>query len=128
MKNTEIERILKQGSVRQKRKLYITDIALCNVDLNNIKFTYIDGEMDIKGTPLLTVKESDLLWSSIKDPKDVEYYNELRKWNQAFLLFKEKLTIVNVKLLAVMLHLSKEFDWFNANSNNAKLIKHLLDI
>ena len=32
MKRTDIERIIKQGSVRQKIKLYMTDIALVNVE------------------------------------------------------------------------------------------------
>jgi hypothetical protein len=85
MKRTDIERILKQGSVRQKIKLYMTDIALVNVDWNNLNYEIKGKELNIKGTKLLSEKERELLWSSIKDPKDVKYYNDLRTWNGAFL-------------------------------------------
>ena len=38
MKRTDIERILKQGSVKQKIKLYMTDIALVNVNWDNLDY------------------------------------------------------------------------------------------
>lgn len=101
MKRTDIERILKQGSVRQKTKLYMTDIALVNVDWNNLDYEIKGKELNIKGTKLLSDKERDLLWSSIKDPKDVKYYNELRTYNRAFLIFKDRFSIDLMKLQAI---------------------------
>lgn len=101
MKRTDIERILKQGSVKQKIKLYMTDIALLNVDFNNLDYEIKGKEFNIKGSKLLSKREKDLLWSSIKEPKDVEYYNELRTWNGAFLMFKEKLSIDLLKLQSI---------------------------
>ena len=89
MKRTDIERILKQGSVKQKIKLYMTDIALGNIDWGHFNIEFDNKELNIKGTKLLTNKESDLLWSSIKDPKDIKYYEDLRLWNKAFLMFKD---------------------------------------
>ena len=100
MKRTDIERILKQGSVRQKIKLYMTDIALLNVDFNNLDYEIKGEDFNIKGSKLLSKKEHELLWSSIKEPKDVEYYNELRTWNGAFLMFKERLSIDLMRLEA----------------------------
>lgn len=101
MKRTDIERIIKGGSVRQKIKLYMTDIALVNVDWNNLDYEIKGKELNIKGTNLLSEKERELLWSSIKDPKDVKYYNDLRTWNGAFLMFKEKFSIDLMKLQAI---------------------------
>lgn len=101
MKRTDIERIIKGGSVRQKIKLYMTDIALVNVDWNNLDYEIKGKELNIKGTKLLSEKERELLWSSIKDPKDIKYYNDLRTWNGAFLIFKEKFSTDLMKLQAI---------------------------
>ncbi len=101
MKRTDIERILKQGSVKQKIKLYMTDIALLNVDFNNLDYEIKGEDFNIKGSKLLSKKERDLLWSSIKEPKDIEYYNELRTWNGAFLMFKDRLSIDLMRLKAI---------------------------
>ena len=105
MKRTDIERIIKQGSVRQKIKLYMTDIALLNVDFENLDYEITGGELNIKGTKLLSNKESELLWSSIKDPKDVKYYNELRVWNGSFLMFKDKFSVHLMTLRALFYHI-----------------------
>jgi hypothetical protein len=101
MRRTDIERILKQGSVRQKIKLYMTDVALLNVDFNHLDYEVKNKELNIKGTMLLSERERELLWSSIKEPKDVKYYNDLRTWNGAFLLFKEKFSIDLMRLQAI---------------------------
>ena len=79
MKKATIERIIKQGSVRQKIKLYMTDIALFNISYN-------------RDNALLTDKERDLIWNSIKDPKDVTYYENIRLYNKSFLMFKEHIS------------------------------------
>jgi hypothetical protein len=103
MKREHIEKIIKQGSVRQKIRLYMTDIALVNVDLNNLDLKIEvkpDGKRKVKkiNTVLLSEHEREILLSSIKEPKDREYYNNLRRTNNVFLLIKDKLTILNLKI------------------------------
>lgn len=115
MRKTDIEKIIKGGSVKQKIKLYMTDIALCNVDIDNI------GK-------LLSDKERDELWRSIKDPKDIKYYNSLRDANSSFIYFKDKLTIENYKLKATHGVLTSAISTFIANFKNAEIINDLLEI
>lgn len=115
MKKTDIERIIKGGSVRQKIKLYMTDIALCNVDVSNI------GK-------LLSDKERELLWSSIKEPQDVKYYKSLTDANASFLLFKDKLTIQNYKLKVTQGLLITVAEKGMANSINGELVNDLLEL
>jgi hypothetical protein len=128
MKRTDIERIIKQGSVRQKIKLYMTDIALVNVDLENFDYEITGKELNIKGSKLLSNKERELLWSSIKDPKDVKYYNELTKYNSAFLLFKDKLSVHLMTLQALFYHISI----YNAEeikrAESRDLVNEILDL
>lgn len=78
MTKKDIERIIKGGSIKQKIKLYMTDTALFNLSYT-------------RDNAILTDKERDLIWKSIKEPKDVKYYEELRTWNRAFTIFKEHL-------------------------------------
>jgi len=86
MKKTDIERIIKQGSTRQKIKLYFTDVAYFNtVGINTVNIA--GGDLVTK-EEILTDKERDLIFSSIKEAKDWKYYTELRNNNKAFLMFK----------------------------------------
>jgi hypothetical protein len=128
MKRTDIERIIKQGSVRQKIKLYMTDIALLNVDFENLDYEITGKELNIKGSKLLSNKESELLWSSIKDPKDVKYYNELTKWNSAFLLFKDKLSIEVMKLQALFYHICIYNAEETIRGSGRDLVNEILDL
>lgn len=94
MRKTDIERIIKQGSTRQKIKLYFTDVAYFN--------TKGQFQAELKGSgdslrlerkdKILTDKERDLIFNSIKEPKDIKYWEELRTWNKAFLMFKPTIT------------------------------------
>lgn len=83
MRKTDIERIIKQGSTRQKIKLYFTDVAYFN--------TKGMAQAEPKDK-ILTDKERNLIFNSIKDPKDIKYWEELRTWNRAFLMFKPTIT------------------------------------
>ena len=83
MRKTDIERIIKQGSTRQKIKLYFTDVAYFN--------TKGISQAEPKDK-ILTDKERNLIFNSIKDPKDIKYWEELRTWNRAFLMFKPTIT------------------------------------
>ena len=128
MKRTDIERVLKQGSVRQKIKLYMTDIALLNVDWNNLDYEIKGMDLNIKGTKLLSEKERELLWSSIKDPKDVKYYNELRTWNGAFVMFKDRFSIDLMRLRAIfyLISVSNGEEMMRAKSRD--LVNEILDL
>ena len=86
MKKTNIERIIKQGSTKQKIKLYFTDIAHFNTVGN-----------------LLTDKERDIIFNSIKEPKDIKHWEELRTWNKVFLMFKPIISTY-----------TKSFDYLNS--------------
>ena len=128
MKRTDIERIIKQGSVRQKIKLYMTDIALVNTDWDNLDFEIRGKELNIKGTKLLSDKERELLWSSIKDPKDVKYYNDLRTWNGAFLMFKDRFSIDLMKLQAIYYLISVSSEAETRRSECKDLVNDILDL
>lgn len=128
MKRTDIERIIKQGSVRQKIKLYMTNIALFNVDWNNLDYEIRGKELDIKGTKLLSNKESDLLLDSIKDPKDVKYYNDLVTWNGAFLMFKDKLTTELADLRAIYFFISISYAEEIKRKESTDIVNEILDL
>jgi hypothetical protein len=128
MKRKDIERILKEGSVKQKIKLYMTDIALSNLDFFNIKTELIRGELIPTGTKLLSNKERELLWSSIKTPKDVKYYKDLVAWNQSFILFKDKLTIDLHTLLWMESIIVKDFQRSVERSQTKDLVNEMLDL
>jgi hypothetical protein len=93
MRNPDIEKILTEGSTRQKIKLYYTDIAIVNA-------------WGAQGQRLLTKEQREAIYESVKDPKDLKYYDELRIWNRVFLLVKPLLdkTADRVRFLAVRLH------------------------
>ena len=94
MRKTDIERIIKQGSTRQKIKLYFTDVAYFNT--KGIAQAEFKGSGDSlrleKKDKILTDKERDIIFNSIKEPKDIKYWEELRTWNRAFLMFKPTIT------------------------------------
>jgi len=76
MDKAEIDRIIKEGTVKEKIVLYFTAIAHYNTGL---------GDMN-----LLTEEEQTYLYLCVKEPKDLKYYNEVRTYNKAFILFKER--------------------------------------
>ena len=94
MRKTDIERIIKQGSTRQKIKLYFTDVAYFNTKgmaQAELKGSGDNLRLELKDK-ILTDKERDLIFNSIKEPKDIKYWEELRTWNRAFLMFKPTIT------------------------------------
>ena len=105
MRKTDIERIIKQGSTRQKIKLYFTDVAYFNtVGINTVN---IAGGDLITKEEILTDKERDLIFNSIKEPKDIKYWEELRTWNRAFLMFKPTITTYTKNFEYLTAQLSK---------------------
>jgi len=93
MKKTDIERIIKQGSTKQKIKLYFTDIAYFNTVGMYTAELIGSGDTATVNRPekILTDKERDIIFNSIKEPKDIKYWEELRTWNKAFLMFKPQI-------------------------------------
>lgn len=116
MRKTDIERIIKQGSTKQKIKLYFTDIAYFNTV--GIKTAQIKGSgdtvtMDIP-EKILTDRERDIIFNSIKEPKDIKYWEELRTWNKAFLMFKPTITTY-----------TKNFDYLTAQLSKYTVVRLL---
>lgn len=82
----DIEKIIRDGSTKDKIKLYMTDIALFNLSYS-------------REDAILTDKERDYIYNSITDPKDIKYYSELRNSNKAFVVFKEYLASYYKRIL-----------------------------
>lgn len=116
MRKTDIERIIKQGSTRQKIKLYFTDVAYFN--------TKGMAQVELKGSgdslrlerkdKILTDKERDIIFNSIKEPKDIKYWEELRTWNKAFLMYKPTITTY-----------TKNFDYLTAQLSKYTAVRLL---
>jgi len=109
MKKTDIERIIKQGSTKQKIKLYFTDIAHFNTVGQYTAEIIGSGDTATVNSPdkILTDKERDIIFNSIKEPKDIKYYGELRTWNKAFLMFKPTITTYAKNFDSLTAQLSK---------------------
>lgn len=116
MRKTDIERIIKQGSTRQKIKLYFTDVAYFNTKgmaQAELKGSGDNLRLELKDK-ILTDKERDLIFNSIKEPKDIKYWEELRTWNRAFLMFKPTITTY-----------TKNFDYLTAQLSKYTVVKLL---
>ena len=116
MRKTDIERIIKQGSTRQKIKLYFTDVAYFNtkgISQAELKGSGDNLRLELKDK-ILTDKERDLIFNSIKEPKDIKYWEELRTWNRAFLMFKPTITTY-----------TKNFDYLTAQLSKYTVVRLL---
>lgn len=116
MRKTDIERIIKQGSTRQKIKLYFTDVAYFNTKgmaQAELKGSGDNLRLELKDK-ILTDKERDLIFNSIKEPKDIKYWEELRTWNKAFLMFKPTITTY-----------TKNFDYLTAQLSKYTVVRLL---
>jgi len=87
MDKTEIDRIIIEGTVKEKIVLYFTAVAYYNTGLGDLS--------------LLTEEEQTYLYLCIKEPKDLKYYNEIRTYNKAFILFKERYIATKNEFLRV---------------------------
>jgi hypothetical protein len=95
MKN---EQIIREGSTRQKIKLFFTDLAY----INTANFPLITH----KHKPL-TDKEKREIRESVVLPKDVKYWEELIRANKAFLMFKSMIMTDRIKFYTFWLEISK---------------------
>lgn len=81
MKQTEVDKILAHGSVKQKTNLYYLQGA----------YYVTTGEITI----LLTAEqEQEIRESIVADPKGLKYEQEIRIWSRAMLLYIERFTHV----------------------------------
>lgn len=116
MRKTDIERIIKQGSARQKIKLYFTDVAYFNTKgMAQAEFKGSGDSLRLeKKDKILTDKERDIIFNSIKEPKDIKYWEELRTRNKAFLMFKPNITTY-----------TKNFDYLTAQLSKYAIVRLL---
>lgn len=126
MKQTDIERIIKQGSVKQKIKLYFTDVAYFNI--TGINNSNIEGSHLKTKDQVLTDKERDLIFNSVKDPKDIKYWGELRTWNRAFLMFKPTISNHRYNFKYLTAQLSKYVVINLLHKNYEEAINDILDV
>ena len=84
MNKSKIDKILQEGTIRQKIRLYFLDVARFNSD------TLIGKEDERHKTRprLLTEKQKEEIYKSIVERKDVKYWEDLRIYNRAFLMFR----------------------------------------
>jgi len=111
MKQTDINKILKEGSGRQKIKLYFTDVA--NFNTVGIYTEDVKSSTKEKKINILTDEEKQIIFDSI-EKKDIKYYEALRVYNKAFLLFKPSIATY-----------SKNFDWITAKLSKEAVMKYL---
>jgi hypothetical protein len=83
MKKEEIDKIIKEGTIKQKIKLFFTDVALYNT-------TGVDEPEPVDR--ILTEEQKVFIFNSIVNKSDRSYYEKLRKNNKAFLMFKPNIT------------------------------------
>ena len=108
MKQTDIQKILNEGSGKQKIKLYFTDLAH-----SNTLGMFVKGSNIEEKTTILTEEDRQIIFDSI-EKKDIKYYEELRVYNKAFLLFKPTISTY-----------SKNFDWITAKLSKEAVMKLL---
>ena len=115
MKKNYIDKIITEGSVKQKIKLYMTDAALFNINYS-------------KDKKLLTDNERQIIWESIKEPKDAKYYEELRVRNKAFLMFKAHISQYRLTFVYYQSLLVKYTDQSLLHYHYESLINDLLKL
>jgi len=114
MRNPDVEKILNKGSTRQKIKLYYTDIAIVNA-------------FGAQGQRLLTKEQREAIYESVKDPKDIKYYDELRIWNRVFQLVKPLLDGTANRVIFLAVRLRGEIVLQGADSRSEDMINDILD-
>jgi len=116
MKKTDIEKIIKQGSTKQKIKLYFTDIAHFNTVGQYTAEIIGSGDTATVNRPdkILNDKERNLIFNSVKTALDIKYWEELRTWNKAFLMFKPTITTY-----------AKNFDYLKAQLSKITAVRLL---
>jgi hypothetical protein len=101
MKGKSADEIIEEGTVREKILLYFEDMALRNVDVSSVVF---NGKV-IRSTGFLDAEQSYLIVNSVKAPKDLKYYNQLRHYDSLFnhfiLKYKNVVTLLRCSYLII---------------------------
>jgi len=73
MTKEQINKILREGSVKEKINLYFTSMALFNITFKDV---------------LITEEEREQIENEVTDKKDKKYFSDLNKYTLTFLLWK----------------------------------------
>lgn len=90
---TTKNKILEEGTLRQKIKLYFIHIASVNT-----------GKAEI-----LTEEEIMSIYTKIKEPKDIRYYDALRRYTKVFIMVKAKIVLSKTTIMTKCTH-AREID------------------
>jgi hypothetical protein len=115
MTNKDIERIIREGTIKQKIKLYMTDTALFNLSYS-------------RDNSILTDRDRDLIWKSIKEPKDIKYYEDLRTSNKIFIMFKEHLASYYKRIYFLSMQCKNCIDLYLLHSFYEEVINDLIEV
>jgi len=115
MTNKDIERIIREGTIKQKIKLYMTDTALFNLSYS-------------RDNAIITDRDRDLIWKSIKEPKDIKYYEDLRVYNKIFVMFKEHLASYYKRIYFLAMQCSNCIELYQLHSFYEEVINDLIEV
>ena len=112
MKGKSAEQIIEEGTVREKILLYFEDIALRNVEVSSVAI----NNKAVRTGGFLDAEQSYNIVNSVKAPKDLKYYNQLRHYDSGFNHF-----ILKYKNVVTQLRCS----YFIIQGENKRLIERL---
>lgn len=90
---TTKNKILEEGTLRQKIKLYFIHIASVNT-----------GKAEI-----LTEDEIMYIYNQVKEPKDIRYYDALRRYTKVFIMVKATIVLSKATIMTKCTH-AREID------------------
>lgn len=119
MEKLAVEKIIKEGSGRQKIKLYFTDLALFNC-------RSLSPGANIPAR-VLTNEERAVIFNSIKERKDIKYWEDVRVNNKAFLMFKPTISTYSKTFDYLTAEISKHVGWALVNRYYEDAINKILE-
>lgn len=112
LSRADIDRIIAEGSERERMLLYLTAIAEKEVEPFEVELLFIravlpkQGSEKTVGPVKLTEEESSYLLSSIESRKGVAQYRQMRAVYSTFIYFKERFNVDLMRLQAIDFALS----------------------
>lgn len=114
MRKLDPIKILAEGSMREKIRLFYTDTAYLNT-----------GKKD---KVLFTPEQREQIYRELKTPRDKKYYEELRRSNMSFLLFKNQITNIKLEMKVLVSELHKFVGYGVTSKLYTIIINELLDV
>jgi len=114
MRKLDPIKILAEGSMREKIRLFYTDTAYLNT-----------GKKD---KVLFTPEQREQIYRELKTPRDKKYYEELRRSNMSFLLFKNYITNIKLEMQVLVSELHKFVGYGVTSKLYTIIINELLDV